>query len=430
MSSLSLDTRLTELGYERRWTLYKLLVPVFFLMSMFLFATFILLKTGIGVWGVNIPVAWGFAIINFVWWVGIGHAGTFISAILLLMRQDWRNSINRLAESMTLFAVACAGLFPLLHLGRPWYFYWLLPYPNDMNLFPQYRSPLVWDAFAVMTYASVSLLFWYIGLIPDLAAARDKTKSKIKSVIFGIMSLGWSGTASEWAGWKRLTWLLALLATPLVISVHSIVSLDFAVAKLPGWHSPFFPPYFVSGAIYSGFAMVIVILLWLRKEFSLEDLITDLHLEKCARYLMISGTFLCYCYALEFFTVWLGQEHYEMKNIKHEFMGPKAVLFWLMIFCNVVSMQVLWVKKWRKNHKILFAVSLCVLLGMWLERYVIVVTTLSDTFLPAMKAGYRGTRWDWAILVGTFGVFAFGMICVLRFLPFIPISEIKEERHK
>lgn len=428
MRALDLSTRLTDLGHSGRRSIYLLLLPVLFLLGLFLLSTFVLFKIGVGVWGINIPVAWGFAIVNFVWWVGIGHAGTFISAILLLMRQSWRSSVNRLAESMTLFAVACAGLFPLLHMGRPWYFYWLLPYPNDMDLFPQYRSPLVWDAFAVMTYATISLVFWFVGMIPDFAEAREKTASKGKAILFGILSFGWSGTAGEWASYKRVTWLLALIATPLVISVHSIVSLDFAVAKLPGWHSPFFPPYFVSGAIYSGFAMVIVILLWVKKTFEVNDLITEEHLEKCARYLLISGTFLTYCYGMEFFTIWFGEEHFELRSLRFEALGPKAYVFWAMIFCNIASLQLLWFKKLRRNHRVLFAVSLLVLIGMWMERYVIVVTTLADTFLPAMEGSYRGTRWDWGLFLGTLGVFGFGMLVVLRFLPFIPITEIKEER--
>jgi molybdopterin-containing oxidoreductase family membrane subunit len=267
-------------------------------------------------------------------------------------------------------------------------------------------------------------------MIPDLAVARENTKSKIKSTIYGILSFGWSGDAREWATYKRVTWILALLATPLVISVHSIVSLDFAVAKLPGWHSPFFPPYFVSGAIYSGFAMVILILLWVRRTFSVKDLITDEHLDRCARYILVSGTFLTYCYFMEFFTIWFGQEPYEIKAARHEMLGPKAMIFWTMIFCNVVPLQLLWFKRFRKNHKILLVVSILILIGMWMERYVIVVTTLSDTFLPAMKGGFHGTRWDWSMLLGTFGIFTFGMIVIMRFLPFIPISELKEERLK
>lgn len=428
MSTLTLEQRLIGLGHKRRRTIRILLLPVMVLLGIFLTATYVLFRYGIGVWGVNIPVAWGFAIVSFVWWIGIGHAGTFISAILLLLRQDWRNSINRLAESMTLFAVACAGIYPLFHLGRPWLFYWLLPYPNDMDLYPQYRSPLVWDAFAVMTYALISLIFWYIGMIPDLAMAARKSDSKIKSFFYGILSLGWSGEAHEWASYKRVTYLLALLATPLVISVHSIVSLDFAAAKLPGWHSPFFPPYFVSGAIYSGFAMVICLLIWIRREFELDDLITKRHLENCAKFLLVSGSFLVYCYGMEFFTIWYGQEHFEVRSARHEAFGPKGWIFWVMLFSNCVPLQLLWRKKCRRNEKVLFIVSLFILVGMWMERYIIVVTTLSDTFLPAMRAGYAGTRWDWLTLIGTFGIFSFGMLLILRFLPFIPIAEVKEER--
>ena len=423
----NLDSRLSNLGYEKRITLTKLLVPVSLLVMAFMLATFMLLYKGLGIWGINIPVAWGFAIISFVWWVGIGHAGTFISAVLLLLKQDWRNSINRLAESMTLFAVACAGLYPLLHMGRPWFAYWLFPYPNDMDLYPQYRSPLVWDAFAVSTYATISVVFWYVGLIPDLAVAREQTTSKFKHALFSILSMGWSGEAKEWVLQKRICFLLAAIATPLVISVHSIVAMDFAAAKLPGWHSPFFPPYFVAGAIFSGFAMVICLLIVIRHWFKLEDIVTSMHIEKCTKFLMISGSLVTYFYLLEFFTIWYGQEHFEMKSVKNEIIGPKAEFFWAMMLFNSVIPLVLWVPKLRKSEPILFIVSFFVLIGMWLERYVIVVTTLSDTFLPAMKGHYSATFWDWMMLVGVFGIFLFGMILTLRFLPFIPITELKEE---
>lgn len=423
-----LEKRLTDLGFRGRVPLYKLLLPFTLMSGCFFVVTFFLIKYGIGIWGVNIPVAWGFAIVSFVWWIGIGHAGTFISAILLLLRQDWRNSINRIAESMTLLAVACAGLYPILHLGKPWYFFWLLPYPNQWDLYPQYRSPLVWDAFAVSTYALISIIFWYVGMIPDLAIARENSTSKFKQILFSILSLGWSGELKEWATFKKLTYILALLATPLVISVHSIVALDFSVAKLPGWHSPFFPPYFVAGAIYSGFAMVLIILIYIRRKFSVEELITSEHLDKCAKFLLMSGSFVTYCYLIEFFTIWYGQEHFELKGLHHEAFGPKAMIFWLMLFFNSVILHVLWFPKLRKKTWILLLVSGCVLVGMWMERYVIIVTTLSDTFLPAMKGHFTGTKWDWMLLIGSIGIFGTGLTIIFRFLPFIPITEIKEEK--
>lgn len=425
----SLDERLSGLGYSKRDALKMMVIPAAFLLFLLFLVLYITLQFGLYLWGINIPVAWGFAIINFVWWIGIGHAGTLISAILLLARQNWRNSINRLAETMTLFAVASAGIFPLIHMGRMWYFYWLLPYPNDMNLYPQYRSPLTWDAFAVTTYGLVSLLFWYVGLIPDFAVAREQSKNKFQRKIFTFLSLGFSGELREWATYKQATYYLAIIATPLVISVHTIVSLDFAAGVNPGWHSAMFPPFFVGGAIYSGFAMVLVLLIFIRRHFKLVDLITKMHLEKCAKMLLLSGMIVSFFYCLEFFMAWYGDEPMEIVIFKNRMFGEKSWAFWLMIICNVLSVQVLWFKKLRENEVVLFIVSLFVLVGMWMERYVIVITTLMESYLPAMSGHYKATIWDWALYLGTFGLFTTGIIVVLRFLPFIPITEVKEGEH-
>ena len=423
---INLGQRLAELGVTQKDLLLKLLLPMALLLMVLLISITYLLIKGLDIWGINIPVAWGFAIINFVWWVGIGHAGTFISAVLLLARQEWRSSINRLAESMTLFAVACAGLFPLLHMGRPWFAYWLLPYPNDMTLNPQYRSPLVWDAFAVTTYLSVSVIFWYVGLIPDLAIAREKTNSKAKQIIFGVLSLGFSGEAREWLIFKKASLLLALIATPLVISVHTVVSLDFAASGVSGWHSPLFPPFFVIGAIYSGFAMVICLLILLRHKFKVQDLISDKHIERSAKLLLMSGSLVTLFYITEFFIAWYGEEHYELVNLVNRATGEKAWAFWLMLFCNSFVIQLLWVPKFRRNEILLFIVSIFVLIGMWMERYVIVITSLMDSYLPSGAGNYHPTMWDWLLYLGTFGLFGAGLIVVIRFLPFIPITEVQE----
>lgn len=431
MKLSNLDQRLSEIGKNRKDIFKALFLPVLFLFFLLLLAMYMTLWLGLTLWGINIPVAWGFAIVNFVWWIGIGHAGTLISAILLLTRQHWRNSINRLAETMTLFAVASAGLYPLMHMGRPWYFYWLLPYPNDMDMYPQYRSPLTWDAFAVSTYALVSLLFWYIGLIPDLAIAREQSKNKLKKILFSILSLGFSGEIREWATFKQATTYLAIIATPLVISVHSIVALDFAAGVNPGWHSAMFPPFFVAGAIYSGFAMVNILLIFIRHTFRLMDIITVDHLEKCAKMTLLSGIVVSFFYCLEFFFAWYGDELMEKTVFMHRMFGPKAWAFWLMILCNMLTVQVLWIKKLRQHEKTLIIISVFILVGMWMERYVIVVTSLMDSYLPAMRGKYHGTKWDWALYLGSFGLFFTGLLVVLRFLPFIPISEVKEgERHE
>jgi molybdopterin-containing oxidoreductase family membrane subunit len=397
----------------------------FLLLSVLLIAIGVVVGIGVGVWGINIPVAWGFAIVNFVWWIGIGHAGTLISAILLLLHQKWRTSINRFAEAMTLFAVACAGLFPLLHLGRPWFFYWLFPYPNSTNYWPQFRSPLVWDVFAVSTYFTVSLLFWYVGLIPDLATLRDGTQNPVARVIYGILAMGWRGSAYHWRRYEMTYLILAGLATPLVVSVHTVVSFDFAVAILPGWHSTIFPPYFVAGAIFSGFAMVVVLAIPLRRFYGLEDFITISHLENSAKLMLATGLIVAYGYGIEAFMAWYSNNLYEKFTQINRATGPYWYLYWWLIFCNVLAPQVLWVKKVRTNPLALFVVALIVLIGMWLERYVIVVTSLHRDFLPSSWGMYGGTFWDYATFVGTIGLFLTLLFLFIRFLPMISISEMQ-----
>lgn len=401
----------------------------FLLLMMLNFAIGWLLLKGVGIWGVNIPVAWGFAITNFVWWIGIGHAGTFISAILLLLHQDWRTSINRFAEAMTLFAVACAGLFPLLHLGRPWVFYWLLPYPDTMRLWPQWRSPLVWDVFAVSTYFTVSLLFWYMGLIPDLATIRDRAKRKWVQVLYGILALGWRGAARHWKRFHMAYILLAGLATPLVLSVHSVVSLDFAVSILPGWHTTIFPPYFVAGAIFSGFAMVLTLAIPIRKYYGMEDFITIRHLDNSAKVMLATGLMVAHGYLTEAFMSWYSDDKFEIYMTLNRMLGPYAFGYWTLIFCNVLTPQAIWFKSVRTSPLALFIISLLVNLGMWMERFVIVITSLHRDFLSSSWAMFYPTRWDWMTLFGSFGLFLTLMFLFLRILPAISISEMRELVH-
>jgi molybdopterin-containing oxidoreductase family membrane subunit len=398
----------------------------FALVMLLLVSITYLFIEGVGIWGIRRPVMWGFAIVNFVWWVGIGHAGTLISAILLLLKQEWRTSINRFAEAMTLFAVACAGLFPLLHMGRPWYFYWLLPYPNTMALWPQWRSPLVWDVFAVSTYATVSLLFWYVGLIPDLATIRDRAKTKFSRLVYGMLAMGWRGSAIHWDRYRTAYLLLAGLATPLVVSVHSVVSLDFTAGIIPGWHSTIFPPYFVAGAIYSGFAMVLTLAIPLRKFYQLEDFITMKHLENMAKVLLTTGLIVTYGYAMEAFFAWYSGNTYERFMMKNRMFGPYGHTYALLILCNCLSVQVLWSQRARRSVPLLFVLSIVVNIGMWLERYVIVITSLHRDFVPGAWGMYHGTFWDYSTYYGTIGLFLALMFLFIRVLPVISIAEMRE----
>lgn len=397
----------------------------FSLMMVLLFSITYLFMKGTGIWGLNIPVGWGFAIINFVWWIGIGHAGTLISAILLLFRQEWRTSINRFAEAMTLFAVAAAGIFPLIHMGRPWLFYWLMPYPNTMNLWPQFRSPLVWDVFAVSTYALVSLLFWYTGLVPDFGSLRDRAKNKFAQKAYGILSMGWRGSAIHWHRYETAYLLLAGLATPLVISVHTIVSFDFAMAIIPGWHATIFPPYFVAGAVYAGFAMVLTLIIPLRKVYGLQDFITIRHLRNMAKVMLATGLIVAYGYMMEAFTAWYSGNEYEQFMILNRMRGPYAPVFWALIICNVVVPQFLWFERFQSKVGALFAIAIVVNIGMWLERFIIVVTSLHRDFLPSSWGMYAGTFWDWSIYFGSIGLFFTLMFIFLRIMPAISIFEMR-----
>ncbi len=385
---------------------------------------------GIGIWGVNIPVAWGFAIANFVWWIGIGHAGTFISAILLLLRQKWRTSINRFAEAMTLFAAGIAGLFPILHMGRPWFFYWLTPYPNVMELWPQWRSALVWDVFAIGTYLIVSLVFWYVGLIPDLATLRDRAVSRAKRTVYGLLALGWRGEARHWARFETVYLLLAGLATPLVVSVHSVVSLDFSIAIVPGYHSTVFPPYFVAGALFSGFAMVLTLAIPMRHFFHLEDFITVRHLELAAKVLLACGWIVAYGYFIETFTAFYSGDEFEVAMVKDRFAGFYGPVYWTVLFCNVLAPQILWWRTARRSVWTLFALSLVVQLGMWLERVMIVVQSMHHDFMPSAWGNFIPTMWDWIILGGTISLFFLLFLGFLRVLPAISIYEMRKFIHE
>jgi Ni/Fe-hydrogenase subunit HybB-like protein len=407
-----------------KWWIAGFLISFALVMLLMVSVTY-LLVWGVGVWGITIPIGWGFAIINFVWWIGIGHAGTLISAILLLLRQQWRTSINRFAEAMTLFAVACAGLFPLLHMGRPWLGYWLFPYPDTMKMWPNFRSPLVWDAFAVSTYATVSLLFWFVGLVPDLATLRDRSQSPVGRVVYGILALGWRGSARHWHRYETAYLLLAGLATPLVVSVHTVVSFDFAIAIVPGWHTTIFPPYFVAGAIYSGFAMVLTLAIPIRAVYGLEDFITLRHLQNMAKVMLVTGLIVAYGYLTEMFIAWYSADKYEVFVPWNRMTGPYGILYWSLILCNVVLPQALWFRRMRSNVVALFIIAIIVNIGMWLERFVIVVTSLHRDFLPSSWGMYSPTIWDWSTFIGTMGLFLTLLFLFLRFLPMISIFEMR-----
>jgi Ni/Fe-hydrogenase subunit HybB-like protein len=398
----------------------------FLVLHGFLAGVGYLLYEGTGIWGLNNPVGWGFAIINFVWWIGIGHAGTLISAILLLFRQKWRTSINRAAEAMTIFAVLCAAQFPLIHTGRPWLAaYWLLPYPNSMGIWPQFRSPLIWDVFAVSTYLTVSLLFWYVGLIPDLASFRDRAKNRIAQLAYGFASLGWRGSAIHWERYEMASLLLAGLSTPLVLSVHTIVSFDFAIGLIPGWHATIFPPYFVAGAIYAGFAMVLTLMIPLRRLYGLDDFITERHLNNMAKIMLTSGLIVGYGYLMEKIMAWYSANPYEMFMMDNRMGGPYASYYWALILCNIVVPQLLWLKKLRTNPLVLFVVAMFINVGMWLERFIIVVTSLHRDFMPSSWDMYHGSFWDWITYIGTIGMFIALFFMFIRGLPMISIHEVR-----
>ena len=417
-------------SHKRPWMLMVGIGFVF--VNIMLLSITVLVFTGIGIWGNNQPVGWGFDIINFVWWIGIGHAGTLISAILLLMRQRWRNSINRFAEAMTIFAVMCAGIYPLLHTGRPWVAYWLMPYPNIMGLWPQFRSPLIWDVFAISTYFLVSVMFWYVGLVPDFGTLRDRAKKRISQLIYGVLSLGWRGSARHWHRYMHASLILAGLSAPLVLSVHSIISFDFAMSIVPGWNVTIFPPYFVAGAVYAGFAMVILLLVPLRRWYGLQDFITMKHMDWMAKIMLATGLIVVYGYVMEWFYAWYSGQPVELSliyNKMHIFDAPYSWVYWLLILCNFAIPQMLWFPKIRQNLRVLFWISIVISIGMWLERFVIIPMSLTRDYLPSAFGYYSPTIWDFAMFSGTIGLFIFLIFLFVRFLPMINIFEMKEMVH-
>jgi Ni/Fe-hydrogenase subunit HybB-like protein len=430
------DHRLSHKLLSTAWTsagrAWRLALGVSFAGTLLLFTCIgYTLQRGIGVWGNNIPVAWAFGIINFVWWIGIGHAGTFISAILLVFEQRWRASINRFAEAMTLFAVLQAAMFPLLHLGRPWFGYWLFPYPSTLHVWPQVKSALPWDAAAISTYGLVSLLFWYVGLLPDLASVRDSAPGPWRRRIYGLFAMGFRGSEAGWSHYRRAYLVLAGLATPLVLSVHSVVSSDFAIGLTPGWHSTLFPPYFVAGAIFSGFAMVLTLIIPTRRAFGLEHVITAKHLENCAKLILVTGLMVSYGYGVEYFIAWYSGSPFEIHQyFRARPLGPGSALFYLMLLGNVVAPQLFWSKRMRTDVRVLFAVSILVNLGMWAERFVIIVISLEREFMVSIWRAYRPTWVDLGILAGTLCFFSLLFLLFLRFVPFISASEVKELKHE
>ncbi len=427
LTFVSVTDKISSLVLKRKTPLWWFIgfAVSFLLVQLLLLTITHLVFTGIGIWGNNVPIGWAFDIINFVWWIGIGHAGTLISAILLLLRQQWRTSINRFAEAMTLFAVASAGLFPLLHAGRPWLLYWMFPYPNTMGIWPQFRSPLMWDVFAISTYGTVSALFWFIGLIPDFATLRDRARSKPFQIIYGMLAMGWRGSARHWHRYEMAYLLLAGLATPLVLSVHSIVSMDFAAGVIPGWHATMFPPYFVAGAIYAGFAMVLLLTIPLRRFYGLEDFITMQHIENMAKVMLATGLIVAYGYIMEAFFGWYSGNIYERFMIYNRMTGPYKWFYWSLIVCNVLAPQIIWFKRFRRNLVVLFLLSIVVSIGMWLERFVIIVTSLHRDFLPSSWGMYSPTVWDFSMFFGTIGLFFALLFLFIRFLPIISIFEMR-----
>ncbi|MCH5376377.1 MAG: polysulfide reductase NrfD [Planctomycetes bacterium] len=425
----SVTTKISSLvlrrGFTRGWLMFfafsSLLLAVFGVVVIFIIAL------GVGLWGINIPVAWGFAITSFVWWIGIGHAGTLISAILLLLHQKWRTSINRIAEAMTIFGVMCAGMFPLLHMGRPWYFYWLLPYANTMSVWPQFRSALVFDVFAVSTYFLVSLLFWYMGMIPDLATLRDRAKARFARRVYGFLALGWRNSARHWKRYEMAYLLLGGLATPLVISVHSVVSSDFAISMVPAWHETVFPPYFVAGAIFSGFAMVLILCILIRHLYGLQAFITLDHLDVMGKLVIATSLLTSYGYLSEQFTsLYAGNTYVSHVYLYRLFDFHKyAFITWSLFFCNTIAPQILWIRPLRRSEVTLFLVSVLVLIGMWLERYMIITSSLSEDYLPSSWGFFKPTVWDFLTYFGSIGLFLVAFLLFARFLPIMSMSETR-----
>jgi len=413
---------ITERKAPPMWKL--LLAAAFSLLLVLIGSVGYLIWEGVGIWGLNVPVAWGWAIVNFVFWVGIGHAGTLISAILFMFRQRWRTSINRFAEAMTLFAVICALMFPAIHVGRIWVIYFTFPVPSQMGMWPNFRSPLLWDTFAVGTYFMCSALFWFVGLVPDLATLRDRAKEKLRKMIFGVLALGWRGGNRQWKHYELAYLVLAGISTPLVLSVHSIVATDFATSVLPGWHTTIFPPYFVAGAIFSGFAMVMTLAIIARRAFNLYDYITMRHLELMNKIMMVTGMMVGYAYATEMFIAWYSGNIYEQFAFMNRATGPFGWAYWIMVTCNVFVPQLFWFRKLRTSIPVMFVISILINVGMWFERFVIVMSLHRD-FLPSSWDYYVPTFWDVSIFVGSFGLFFTLFLLFIRFLPMIAISEVK-----
>jgi Ni/Fe-hydrogenase subunit HybB-like protein len=397
----------------------------FALLMMFNYAVAVLFTYGVGIWGLQVPVAWGFAIVNFVWWVGIGHAGTFISAVLYLCHQEWRTSINRFTESMTLFAVACAGIFPILHLGRPWLFYYLFPYPNTMDLWPQFRSPLIWDMFAVTTYAIVSVIFYFVGLLPDLATLRDRSPHRWQQIIYGILALGWRGSGRQWSRYKMAYLIMAGLATPLVVSVHSIVSLDFAVGIVPGWHTTIMPFYFVAAALQSGFAMGLILIIPVRHFYQLKDIITGRHLANMAKLLLATSLVVGHGYFTDTFMTWYSDDPYEKFTLADKFTGSYAVAGSMLMLLDVGVVQLIWFRAVRESPIALFVIAILANTGLWLDHYVLVVQSLHIDFLPSEWKLFHGTIWDWMTLFGSFGLFLTLFFVFIRVFPMVAMSEMR-----
>lgn len=389
-----------------------------------------LFTNGVGIWGINIPVAWGFALINYVWWIAIGMAGTFISGALYLTRQTWRSSLNRYAEAMTVFAVSVSGLFPIFHLGRPFFFYWVTFYPNRMALWPQWRSSLVWDFLAIVAYLLVSIMFWYVGMLPDLGTLRDQARTRGKQIFYGLLALGWRGEARHWKRFESLNLLLAGLAVPLVFSVHSMVALDFSEGAVPGWHSTMFPPFFVAGAFFSGFGMALALGIPMRHWLGLGDIITSRHLDNLAKLMLAAGLFVAYNYAVEFFMAFYSGDPYEITEAEDRLAGPYAWVFWTVVFCNVLTPQLLWSPRVRRNTKMLFVISLLVLVGMWFERFMLIINSLFRPYLPSSFGMFYPTVWDLIFLFGSVGLFLWMFTLFVRWLPIVATFEMRKLIHE
>jgi molybdopterin-containing oxidoreductase family membrane subunit len=428
----SISERITGIVVKRKMGLGWIggFTLAFALLMMFNFAIAVLFTYGVGIWGLQIPVAWGFAIVNFVWWVGIGHAGTFISAVLYLCHQEWRTSINRFTESMTLFAVSCAGIFPLIHLGRPWLFYYLFPYPNTMALWPQFRSPLIWDMFAVTTYAIVSVVFFSVGLLPDLATLRDRSPHRWQQIIYGLLALGWRGSGRQWSRYKMAYLIMAGLATPLVVSVHSIVSLDFAVGIVPGWHTTIMPFYFVAAALQSGFAMGLILIVPVRHFYHLKDIITSRHLANMAKLLLATSLIVGHGYFTDTFMSWYSADPYDRAILADKFTGSYAVAGWLLMVLDVGIVQLIWFRAVRESPVALFVIAILANIGIWLDHYVLVVQSLHIDYLPSEWRIFHGTKWDWMTLFGSFGLFLTLFFVFIRVFPMVAMSEIRGLAHQ